>query len=112
MAGAICGPGDWRKTKTADARIARSRDGGKHWEYLEGGLPSHIHGNIEGFALNLWPGGSALYAGTTDGDVFVSEDEGDSWSTIAQRIGAVSKGGHHVMLPLDEALVGAAPHAG
>jgi photosystem II stability/assembly factor-like uncharacterized protein len=108
IAGAICGPGDWRQTKTADARIARSRDGGKHWQYLEGGLPSHIHGNIEGFVLNVWPGGSALFAGTTDGDVFVSEDEGETWSTIARRIGAVSKGGHYLALPIDEAVETAA----
>jgi photosystem II stability/assembly factor-like uncharacterized protein len=104
MAGAICGPGDWRKTKTADARVARSRDGGRHWRYLEGGLPSHIHGNIEGFTLNAWPGGSALFAATTDGDVFLSEDEGDTWTTIARRIGAVSKGGHYLALPVEEAL--------
>jgi photosystem II stability/assembly factor-like uncharacterized protein len=102
IAGAICGPGDWRKTKTADARIARSRDRGKHWQYLEGGLPAHIHGNIEGFTLNVFPGGAALFAGTTDGDVFVSEDDGETWATIATRIGAVSKGGHHLALPLDE----------
>lgn len=98
MAGAICGPGDWRNTKTADARVARSRDGGKHWQYLEGGLPEHIHGNIEGFAMNVWPGGSAIFAGTTDGDVFLSDDEGDTWTTIAQSVGAVSKGGHHLAL--------------
>jgi len=110
MAGAICGPGQWRQTKTADARVARSRDGGRHWEYLEGGLPAHIHGNIEGFTLNVWPGGSALFAGTTDGDVFLSDDEGDTWSTIARRIGAVSKGGHHLALPLEGALAGAAAH--
>ena len=104
MAGAICGPGDWRQTKTADARVARSRDGGKHWQYLEGGLPAHIHGNIEGLALNVWPGGSDLFAGTTDGDVFFSNDEGESWSTIARRIGAVSKGGHYLALPIDGTL--------
>jgi len=112
IAGAISGPGSWRTTKTADARVARSRDGGKHWDYLEGGLPSHIHGNIEGFALNVWPGGAALFAGTTDGEVFLSEDEGETWSTIARHVGAVSKGGHHVMLPLDGTLVGASAHGG
>jgi photosystem II stability/assembly factor-like uncharacterized protein len=110
IAGAICGPGDWRQTKTADARVARSRDGGKHWEYLEGGLPAHIHGNIEGFALNVWPGGSTLFAGTTDGDVFASDDEGETWSTIARRIGAVSKGGHHLLLASGDALVEADAH--
>jgi len=99
MAGALCGPGDWRNTKTADARVARSRDGGRHWQYLEGGLPAHIHGNIEGFVLNVWPGGAAIFAGTTDGDVFVSDDEGESWETIAREIGPVSKGPHHLMLP-------------
>jgi photosystem II stability/assembly factor-like uncharacterized protein len=105
LAGAICGPGQWRETKTADARVARSRDGGTHWEYLEGGLPAHIHGNIEGMALHTWPGGVELFAGTTDGDVFFSADEGDTWVTIARAIGPVSKGGHHLALPLDGALV-------
>ena len=99
MAGALKGPGDWRQTKTADARVARSRDGGRHWQYLEGGLPDHIHGNIEGFALNAWPGGSALFAGTTDGDVFASDDEGETWDTIARGVSPVSKGPHHLMLP-------------
>ena len=101
IAGAICGPGSWRESKTADARVARSRDAGTSWQYLEGGLPAHIHGNIEGFAFHVCPGGSQLFAGTTDGDVFLSEDEGETWSTIAKRIGAVSKGGHHLMLPLE-----------
>jgi photosystem II stability/assembly factor-like uncharacterized protein len=110
ISGAICGPGEWRKTGTADARIARSRDGGKSWQHLEGGLPAHIHGNIEGLVLNLCPGGAALFAGTTDGDVFLSEDEGDTWSTIATRIGAVSKGGHYLALPTDGQLAEAAAH--
>ena len=52
---------------SADARVARSRDAGKHWDYLEGGLPAHIRGNIEAMSMNAWPGGSSLFCGTTDG---------------------------------------------
>jgi hypothetical protein len=78
--------------------------------YLEGGLPAHIHGNIERLVQNLWPGGATLVADTTDGDVFLTEDEGETWSTIASRIGAVSKGGHYLALPLEGILVEAAAH--
>ena len=102
VAGAKTGPGTWRKLHTADARIARSRDGGKSWDILNGGLPEHIRGNIEGMAMDVWNGGFALFAGTTDGDVFYSDDEGEHWQTIIKGIGPVSKSHHYVNLSLDK----------
>jgi photosystem II stability/assembly factor-like uncharacterized protein len=110
MAGAICSPGEWRKTKDADSRIGRSRDGGRTWEYLEGGLPAHIRGNMEAMTMNSYPGGFALFAGTTDGDVYCGEDEGARWTTIASGLPPVSKGGHYRNLRDDAALVGATAH--
>jgi photosystem II stability/assembly factor-like uncharacterized protein len=101
VAGAKTGPGTWRKLHTADARIARSRDGGKNWDILTGGLPDHIRGNIEGMAMDVWNGGYALFAGTTDGDVFYSEDEGEHWRTIISGIGPVSKSHHYQNLALE-----------
>lgn len=95
IAGAKTGPGTWRETGTADARIARSRDGGKSWEILENGLPDHIRGNIEAMAMEVWEGGYALFAATTDGEIFYSDDEGDRWSKIADNLPPVSKGGHY-----------------
>jgi photosystem II stability/assembly factor-like uncharacterized protein len=94
-AGAKTGPGTWRKLHTADARIARSRDGGQSWEILNEGLPEHLRANVEGMSMDVWDGGYALFAGTTDGDVFYSDDEGEHWQRIVQGIGAVSKAHHH-----------------
>lgn len=94
-AGAKTGPGTWRRTRTADARIARSRDGGKSWEILNEGLPDHIRGNVEAFSMDAWNGCFALFAGTTDGEVFYSEDEGNSWRKIVQGIAPVSKSHHY-----------------
>lgn len=94
-AGAKTGPGTWRKLHTADARVARSRDGGQSWEILHKGLPEHIRGNIEAMAMDAWDGGFALFAGTTDGDVFFSDDEGEIWRKIVEGIGAVSKAHHY-----------------
>jgi len=97
--GAASSPGAWRKTQTANSRIARSRDGGKSWQVLEQGLPEHIRGNIEAMSMNVWPGGFSLFAGTTDDRIFFSDDEGESWSTIAQGLPPVSKAGHYKNLP-------------
>jgi photosystem II stability/assembly factor-like uncharacterized protein len=95
MAGAIASPGEWRRTHDADAGIARSRDGGRTWELLTRGLPEHIYGNMEAMSMSVWPDGFAMFAGTTDGDVFASEDQGESWSRIAGGLAPVSKGGHY-----------------
>jgi photosystem II stability/assembly factor-like uncharacterized protein len=93
-AGSAYSPGEWRTTKDADARIARSRDAGRTWEYLAGGLPSHLHGNVEAMTMDVFPGGFSLFAATTDGDVYFSDNEGDTWTTIAQGLPPISKSGH------------------
>jgi photosystem II stability/assembly factor-like uncharacterized protein len=95
MAGAISSPGTWRQTHTADSRIARSRDGGRSWEILHQGLPDHIRGNMEALALEAWNGSMSLFGATTDGDVFLSEDEGDHWTKIAEGLPPISKTGHY-----------------
>jgi photosystem II stability/assembly factor-like uncharacterized protein len=101
VAGAKTGPGTWRNLHTADARIARSKDGGKTWDILNYGLPDHIRANIEGMAMDVWNGGYALFAGTTDGDIFYSDDEGEHWQTIIKGIGPVSKSHHYHNLALE-----------
>ena len=92
--GSAGSPGAWRTTKDADAAIARTRDGGRTWEYLKNGLPGHLHGNIEALTVNSFPGGYELYAGTTDGDLFFSDNEGETWKTIAKELPPVAKSGH------------------
>jgi photosystem II stability/assembly factor-like uncharacterized protein len=106
MAGSACSPGDWRTTHDADAAVGRSRDGGRTWEILTQGLPAHIVGNFEAMTMASWPGGFTLFAATTDGDVFASEDGGESWATIASDLAPISKGEHYV--PLRRPAVGAA----
>jgi photosystem II stability/assembly factor-like uncharacterized protein len=98
-AGGRTGPGQWRTVPDADATIGRTRDGGRTWDFSQSGLPSHIRGNVEGVTVNTFPGGYELFAGTTDGDVFTSDNGGDSWTTIAQQLPPISKKGHTMLRP-------------
>ena len=94
-AGAAASPGAWRETHGAFSRIARSRDAGRTWQYLEGGLPLETRANVEAMTMAEYPGGFDLVAGTTDGEVFFSEDQGETWATIARDLAPVSKSGHY-----------------
>jgi photosystem II stability/assembly factor-like uncharacterized protein len=98
MAGSNQSPGEWRTSHDASAAIMRSRDGGRTWEVLTNGLPSHIRGNIEAMSIYAWPGGYALFTGDTDGAIYASDDEGDTWTCIANDLSPVSKVNHYAAL--------------
>lgn len=100
IAGSHATPGTWRKTHTANARVLRSRNGGIDWEIVRTGLPEHLRGNVEAMSFAVAAGGAELYAGTTDGDIFMSADEGERWTRIAGELPPISKFGHYLALTL------------
>ncbi len=91
-------PGSWEK-ETAQARISRSRDGGKTWEVLSNnGLQDRFPHSVEAMTLEEAGGTVQIFAGTTGGSLLYSEDAGESWSTILRGLSPISKGGHYVSL--------------
>jgi len=98
MSGAAADPGVWRRTHDAGTAVMRSRDGGRSWELMDHGVPATAPCNIEGMSLAAYPGGFSLFIGNTDGEVYMSEDGGDTWQRIADALGPVSKGNHYVPL--------------
>jgi photosystem II stability/assembly factor-like uncharacterized protein len=94
VAGSRTNPGQWRTSRIADPSIARSHDGGYSWEIVHDGLPEMIRGNVEAMSMDVWDDGFALYAGTTDGEIFSREDQGSRWTKIAEDLPPISKVGH------------------
>jgi photosystem II stability/assembly factor-like uncharacterized protein len=72
-------------------RVYRSRTGGHEWEALTSGLPqSHCFVNVLRDAMAVDQLDSCgIYFGTTGGQVYVSPDGGDHWTTIAHDLPAV-----------------------
>jgi photosystem II stability/assembly factor-like uncharacterized protein len=105
-------PNQWRQTGNARSAIVSSRDEGRTWNQIGGGLPAEIAGNIEAAMMASWPRGFGFFLGTTDGEVFASLDEGKSWSLIADGIGGVSKCVHARNLAMGRAVVRQAAEAG
>jgi hypothetical protein len=88
----------------ADARargkVFRSRDAGKTWERLLGGLPNGQRALFSALTIEARPDAYSLYVADTDGQVFESLDAGDSWTIIAD-VPPVSKGDFHKGLVRD-----------
>jgi photosystem II stability/assembly factor-like uncharacterized protein len=95
MAGARENPGEWRKTHRADGTIVRTGDRARSWTDASRGLPEDGRANVEAMSLADYPGGFTLFAGTTDGEVFASEDAAQSWTRIAAKLAPVSKSNHY-----------------
>ena len=76
---------EFRCTPEGRPRVWRTRDAGRSWEPLAGGLPerdAYLTVLRDGFTTDgIAPAG--LYFGTRTGEVFTSADEGESWRLLA-----------------------------
>lgn len=45
-----------------------------------------------------FPGGYEILAGTSDGEIFLSRDEGENWERIADGLAPVSKPTHDTLI--------------
>jgi photosystem II stability/assembly factor-like uncharacterized protein len=92
-------PRTWREVKAyAGAKIHRSDDAGRSWKRLGGGLPDEMKHEVGAMCLADWGEGYSVFAGTTGGDVYASEDGGERWSLIASGLTPISKKGHERLL--------------
>ncbi|HEY2073123.1 MAG TPA: hypothetical protein VGG88_06070 [Gaiellaceae bacterium] len=85
-------PGHGRTMPEGKATVWQTRDGGSSWRALQNGLPqqdAYLGVLRMGMAIDTYdsPG---LYFGTSTGQVFASNDEGESWSEIASYLPPIS----------------------
>ena len=83
MSAGVGWPVHWYELGRARGKIFRSRDAGKTWERLLGGLPNGQRALFSGLTIEARNDGYSLYAADTDGQVFESLDDGDTWTIIA-----------------------------
>ena len=95
IASAQHGPGSWRESHNAGARISRSDDAGRSWTVLANGLPDRMQGNVEAMIIEETPSSCRLLAATTAGEVYASEDGGTNWSVVVDGLAPISKAGHY-----------------
>lgn len=76
-----------RIPKDAKLVVTRTRDGGRTFEALGKGLPqSHAYDLVYRHALALDAAGERLAFGSTTGGLWVSEDQGDSWTNVSHTL--------------------------
>jgi len=83
MSAGVGWPVHWYELGRARGKIFRSRDAGKTWERLLGGLPNGQRALFSALTIEARKDGFSLHAVDTDGQVFESLDGGDSWTIIA-----------------------------
>ncbi len=76
-----------RVPQDAHLVVSRTRDGGETFDVLRNGLPQeHAYDLVLRHAMDLHGDGRCLAFGSTTGNVFVSEDQGDSWTCVSTHL--------------------------
>lgn len=65
--------------------VGRTRDGGRSWEQLREGLPQHEAYDVV-YRHALHNSGDRLAFGSTTGNLYVSEDRGDTWAAVSNNL--------------------------
>ena len=67
--------------------VSRTRNGGDSFEILREGLPQkHAYDVVYRHGLDIDESGDRLAFGTTTGNLWVSEDQGDHWQQVSQNL--------------------------
>ncbi len=67
--------------------VNRTRDGGRTFEALRKGLPqTHAYDLVYRHALAIDDAGERLAFGSTTGGLWISEDQGDSWTSVSHTL--------------------------
>jgi hypothetical protein len=75
------GPFEAHGSRPSDSAIYRWEGSGP-WQAIEGPLDSHVYA--------LATGRGQLFAGLGDGTLLESDDDGESWSELGERIGGIT----------------------
>jgi photosystem II stability/assembly factor-like uncharacterized protein len=105
MVGAGMNPNpNWGAEGTAYPKFMKSEDHGRTWRLAMNGMPDPVPGNLEVAAMHhSEEGGLELYAGSACGQFFMSRDEAETWTQIADDLPPMSKGPHfRHFLPPDQ----------
>jgi len=72
-----------------DARfvVTRTRDGGKSFDVLQEGLPTHdCYDIVFRHGLDIDPTGEQLVMGSSQGSLWISENQGDHWTCLSTHL--------------------------
>jgi photosystem II stability/assembly factor-like uncharacterized protein len=74
-------PSQWRRATGAESVVVRSKDGGKSWHKLNGQLSDTSRQFAEAIVIDE-ANPDRIYAALRTGELYGSQDGGDSWSRL------------------------------
>ena len=74
----------WRYPVDGALVVSRTTDGGESFEVLRDGLPQqHAYDVVYRHGLDIDADGATLAFGSTTGNLFVSDNQGEAWQNVS-----------------------------